>query len=194
MTISNGINWIFYVFWTNDRGLSIMTSLNMTSLVLCKSFFIFELIPWCSILVQSFLVIGPLTSKIQGGAMPQTERRPKDVKKAQYEGSSLICYFDEKRTSSNFFSWVLVNRSVQFTKKICILATIQKWTICKGLYWENDWQQYTENGARNMHSNYNQMKAYCESYPNQSKKEIISDRHFHRATDRVSECYLGILD
>ena len=47
MTIYNGFNCILDVFlehfWTNDRGLSIMTSLSMTSPVLCIPFSIFEL-------------------------------------------------------------------------------------------------------------------------------------------------------
>ena len=43
MVIDNGINCIFHVytyFWTNDRDLSIMTSLSMTSLILCNYFHI----------------------------------------------------------------------------------------------------------------------------------------------------------
>ena len=31
-------------------------------------------------------------------------------------------------------------------------------------------RQYRENGARNIHSNYNQMRAFVECSPNQSKK------------------------
>ena len=38
--------------------------------------------------------------------------------------------------------------------------------------------QYKENGARKIYSDYNQMEAYCECYPDQSK--MISYRHFHQ--------------
>ena len=44
--------------------------------------------------------------------------------------------------------------------------------------------QYRENGARNIYSNYNQMRAYVEYSPNQSKK-IIPYRPFHRAIDET---------
>ena len=49
MTINNGICCVFHgsfcfvYFWTNDRDLSIKTSLSLTSLILFKSFSIFEL-------------------------------------------------------------------------------------------------------------------------------------------------------
>ena len=35
--------------------------------------------------------------------------------------------------------------------------------------------QYRENGARNIYSNYNQMRAYAECSPNQSKKLYLID-------------------
>ena len=34
--------------------------------------------------------------------------------------------------------------------------------------------QYRENGARNIYSNYNQMRAYVECSPNQSKNSTLS--------------------
>ena len=43
--------------------------------------------------------------------------------------------------------------------------------------------QYGENGARNIYSNYNQMRAYVECSPNQSK--IIPLRPFHRAIEET---------
>ena len=43
---------------------------------------------------------------------------------------------------------------------------------------------YRENCARNIYSDYNQMRAYVECSPNQSKK-IISYRPFHRAIDET---------
>ena len=36
-------------------------------------------------------------------------------------------------------------------------------------------RQYRENGARNIYSNYNQMRAYVECSPNQSKKLYLID-------------------
>ena len=44
--------------------------------------------------------------------------------------------------------------------------------------------QYRENGARNIYSNYNQMRAYVKCYANQSKK-IMPYRPFHRAIDET---------
>ena len=44
--------------------------------------------------------------------------------------------------------------------------------------------QYRENGARNIYSNDNQMRAYVECSPNQSKK-FIPYRPFHRAIDET---------
>ena len=44
--------------------------------------------------------------------------------------------------------------------------------------------QYVENGARNIYSNNNQMRAYVECSPNQSKK-IMPYRHFHQAIDET---------
>ena len=35
--------------------------------------------------------------------------------------------------------------------------------------------QYTENRSKNINPNYNQMKAYCEYYPNQPKKLYLID-------------------
>ena len=45
-------------------------------------------------------------------------------------------------------------------------------------------RQYRENSARNIYSNYNQMRTYVECSPNQSKK-IIPYRPFHRAIDET---------
>ena len=44
--------------------------------------------------------------------------------------------------------------------------------------------QYGENGARNVYSNYNQMRAYVECSRNQQKK-IIPYRPFHGAIDET---------
>ena len=44
--------------------------------------------------------------------------------------------------------------------------------------------KYEVSDARNIYPNYNQMRAYVESSPNQSKK-IIPYRSFHRAIDET---------
>ena len=44
--------------------------------------------------------------------------------------------------------------------------------------------EYRENGARNMYSNYNQMRAYVECSPNQSIKNIPY-RPSHQAIDET---------
>ena len=51
-------------------------------------------------------------------------------------------------------------------EKNCMLPTLEKWTFYKGLYVENDGHQYGENGARKVYSDYNQMRAYVECFPN----------------------------
>ena len=52
---------MFCIFWTTNKCLSIMMSLFMLSLILCKSCFIFELrLNGLSLHVQNFIVIGPL--------------------------------------------------------------------------------------------------------------------------------------
>ena len=45
--------------------------------------------------------------------------------------------------------------------------------------------QYRENGARNLYSNYNQMRAYVECSSNQSRKLYRSYRVFHQAIDKT---------
>ena len=42
--------------------------------------------------------------------------------------------------------------------------------------------QYRENGARNIYSNYNQMRAYAECSPNQSKKLYLIDLSIEQST------------
>ena len=42
--------------------------------------------------------------------------------------------------------------------------------------------QYGENGARNMYSNCNQMSAYVERSPNQSKKLYLIDLSIEQST------------
>ena len=44
--------------------------------------------------------------------------------------------------------------------------------------------QYKKNGARNMYSDYNQMRANVECSPNQSTK-ILLCQSFHRAIDET---------
>ena len=46
--------------------------------------------------------------------------------------------------------------------------------------------QYRENSTRNIHSHYNQMRAYVECSPNQSKKLYLID-FSHRAIDETSK-------
>ena len=64
---------------------------------------------------------------------------------------------------------------VQFPKKNCVLPTFEKSTFCKVCMEKMMDHQYKENGARNMYSNDNQMRAYIECSPNQSKKLYLID-------------------
>ena len=50
-----------------------------------------------------------------------------------------------------------------------MLQTFQKWTFCKVCVEEMIDHQYRENGMKNIYSNYNQMRAYVERSPSQSK-------------------------
>ena len=56
--------------------------------------------------------------------------------------------------------------------------------------------QYRENGARNIYSNYNQMKAYVEYSPNQSKNYTLltfpsSNRRNFENTAKVLAVYVS---
>ena len=59
-------------------------------------------------------------------------------------------------------------------KKNCMLPTFQNWTFCKDLYGVNDELSIWGNGARNIQLNYNQMRAYVEYSPDQSKNYTLS--------------------
>ena len=63
-----------------------------------------------------------------------------------------------------------------------MLPTFEKSTFCKDLYEKMMDYQYRENGARNIYSNYNQMKAYVECSPNQSKKFYLIDLSIEQST------------
>ena len=54
-------------------------------------------------------------------------------------------------------------------------------TFEKCLYGDNDGPS---NGAKNIYSNYNQMRAYVNCSPNQSK-QIMHNQPFHRAIDET---------
>ena len=45
--------------------------------------------------------------------------------------------------------------------------------------------QYIENGVRNMYSNYNQMRANVECFPNHSKKLSLIDFSIEQSTKRL---------
>ena len=77
MTINNRINCIFSVFcfvyfWTNDRSLSIMSSLSMTSLVLCQFFLIFKVNALTVYCCAKFRYDWLLNNKVRRGRMPPT--------------------------------------------------------------------------------------------------------------------------
>ena len=110
----------------------------------------------------------PIESAVSGF---RGEQRP--------QGGSLPCYFNEKHILK------------LFTLSSCqYVSTIPKKTACYrpvknrhfvGVCTEKMMDRhYRENGARNMYPNYNQMRAYVECSPNQSKK-IIPLQLFHRA-------------
>ena len=80
-----------------------------------------------------------------------------------------------RNISSNFSPWVLVNMWVQFLKKTACYRPFKSGhsvRVCTEKVMDH---QYRENGARNMCSNYNQMRAYVECSPNQLKKLYLID-------------------
>ena len=78
-------------------------------------------------------------------------------------------------THPQTFPWVLVNRSAQFTKKKLEwyrpFRNRQFVRVCTKKMIDH---QYRENRSKNINPNYDQMKAYCEYYPNQPKNYILS--------------------
>ena len=87
-----------------------------------------------------------------------------------------------RNISSNFFPLVLVNMSVQFLKKNCMLPTFENRHFVRVCTEKTMDHQYRENGARNIYSNYNQMRAYVECSPNQSKKLYLIDISIEQST------------
>ena len=68
-----------------------------------------------------------------------------------------------------------------------MLPTFQKRTLFKGLYGENDRPSiYTENGARNIYSSYNQMRGELMlKLSIRINKKVIAYRSFHQAIDET---------
>ena len=89
-----------------------------------------------------------------------------------------------RNISSNFFPSVLVNMWEQFLKKTAYNRPVKSWHFIRVCTEKRMDHQHRENGTRNIYSNYNQMRAYVECFPNQSKK-IIPYRPFHRAIDET---------
>ena len=76
----------------------------------------------------------------------------------------------------------VIEQTLQFLKKNCMLPTFEKSTFC-GVSTEKMMdRQYRENGSRNIYSNYNQMRAYIECSPNQLKKLDVIDLSIEQST------------
>ena len=88
-----------------------------------------------------------------------------------------------RNMSSDFFLWVLVNMWEQFPKKTACYRPF-KMDICKGLYGENDRPSIWRKRREKHKSNYNQIRTYVESSPNQSKK-VVPYRPFHQTIDET---------
>ena len=80
-----------------------------------------------------------------------------------------------RETYPQIFPWVLVNMFVQFLKKTACYRPLKNRHFVRVCMEKVMDHQYRENGARNIYSNYNQMKAYVECSPNQSKKLYLID-------------------
>ena len=52
--------------------------------------------------------------------------------------------------------------------------------------------QYRENGARNLYSNYNQMRAYVEFSPSQSKNLYLIDLSIEQSTKQDSGIVMAV--
>ena len=87
-----------------------------------------------------------------------------------------------RHVSSNFFAWVLVNMWVQFLKKITCYRPLKNRHCVRVCMEKMMDYQYRENSARNIYSNYNQMRAYVECSPNQSKHIYLIDLSIEEST------------
>ena len=63
---------------------------------------------------------------------------------------------------------------LQFLKKTACYRRFKKWHFVRVCMQKMMDHQYRENGARNIHSNHIQMRAYVECSPNQSKSYTLS--------------------
>ena len=90
-----------------------------------------------------------------------------------HQGGSLSCYFDEK-----YIIKLVPLNSCQyvstFPKKIACYRPFKNGHFVRVCTEKMMDHQYGENGARNIYSNYNQMRAYVERSPSQSKKYTLS--------------------
>ena len=63
-----------------------------------------------------------------------------------------------------------------------MLPTFQNWTFCKGLYGENDGPSIQGKRRKKHMIKLNQMRAYGECYPNQSKNLYLIDLSIVQST------------
>ena len=99
----------------------------------------------------------------------------------ELRGSPYLLFWRE--TILRLFPWVLV-WVYNSWKKNYMLPTFQNGHFVRVCTEKMMDHKYEESDARNIYSNYNQMRAYVECSPNQSKT-IIPYRPFHRAIDET---------
>ena len=87
-----------------------------------------------------------------------------------------------RNISSDFFPWVLVNIWVQFLEKTACCRLLKHRHFVRVCTEKIMDYPYRENGARNIYSNYNQIRAYIECSPNQSKKLYLIDLSIEQST------------
>ena len=91
-------------------------------------------------------------------------------------GGSLTCYFDEKNILKLFPGGSSCQYASTIPEKNCTLTRPFKnrhfVRVCMKKMMHH---QCKQNGARNIYSNNNQMRAYVECSPNQSKKLYLID-------------------
>ena len=87
-----------------------------------------------------------------------------------------------RNISSNFFPWGLVNMWVQFLKKAACYRPLKNRHFVRVCTEKTMDHQYRKNGARNIYSSYNQMRAYVDCSPSQSKKLYLIDFSIEQST------------
>ena len=98
------------------------------------------------------------------------------------QGGSLTCYFDEKRILEHFHLSSCQYVSTIPEKKTACYRPLKNRHFVRVCMEKMIDHQHRENDAINIYSIYNQMRAYVECSPNQSKKLYLMDLSIEQST------------